>query len=181
MDSHGFAGSPLTPDVRRGRAPSILVRPRLGHDSRIPAPDHLGAPFLVPQPPAIAALVSSSPGLLLPAHQSVCAAPRFPASPTGPLGGSLPVSPLRSATSRLSRPLLVLPAAGTPPRAPVMLSFSISRLAGTPRSSSAPAKVHMGVLAVFSRPRIPVAAFQLQHPRLTPACSGLAQLRCARH
>ena len=173
--------SPLTPDVRRGRAPSILVRPRLDHDSRIPARDHLEAPFLVPQPPAIAALVSSSPGLLHPAHQTVRAAPRFPVPPTGPLGGSLPVSPLRSATSRPSRPLLVPPAAGTPPRASAMLSSSISRLAGTPRSPSAPAKAHLGVLAFFSGPRVPLAALQLHHPRLTPACSGLAQLRCARH
>ena len=173
--------SPLTPDVSRANVEMSVTRPTPSPAGRVPGASTQGpAPTSHPSARAVSSRALVTPGFdrtaphhFVPGHLVLAHLARTRSCVLGRYGRS----PLPVVITHI-RAAALQPCQST--GVPEMPSFTVHRLLGTPPSSPFPANT-TGAHVAWPRFRPHVGAIAASTRTANPACSGLAQLRCARH
>ena len=173
--------SPLTPDVSCATVEMSVTHPAPSPAGRVPGASTQGPePTLHPSAQSFSAKAVAARGIdhaaphhFVPGHLVLAHPARTRPCVFGShWGGPVPV------VTKHSRATVLQPRQST--GALEMPSFSVHCHLGTPPSSSFPAKA-TGAHVACPRFRPHVGAIAASARTANPACSGLAQLRCARH
>ena len=175
------ARSPLTPTVSRANVEMSVTRPTpspAGHVLRAstkgPAPtSHPSAPSVSSRALAAPGLDRTAPHHFVPGHLVLAHLARTRSRVLGPYWRS----PSPVVTTHI-RAAALQPCQST--GVPEMPSITVHHLLGTPPSSPFPANT-TGAHVAWPRFRPHASAIAASTRTANPACSGLAQLRCARH
>ena len=176
-----FARSPLTPTVSCATVEMSVTRPTPSPAAHVPrastqgpAPtSHPSAPSVSSRPLAAPSFDRTAPHRFVPGHLVLAHLARTRSPVLGPYWRSpSPVVTIHICTAALQ------PCQST--GAPAMPSITVHRLLGTPPSSPFTANT-TGAHVAWPRFRPHASAIAASTRTANPACSGLAQLRCARH
>jgi hypothetical protein len=173
--------SPLTPDVSCATVEMAVTHPAPSPAGRVPGAStrgpeptsHPSAQSLSAKAVAARDIVRTAPHQFVPGHLVLAHMARTRPCVFGSHGGA----PVPVVTTHI-RAAVLQPCQST--GVLEMPSFSVHRHLGTPPSSPFPAK-SIGAHVACPRFRPHAGALAASARTANPACSGLAQLRCARH
>ncbi len=169
------------PDVSRANVEVSVTRPTPSPAGRVPRASTQGlAPTSHPSARSVSSRAFAAPGFdrsaphhFVPSHLVLAHLARTRSRVPGPYWRS----PSPVATTHI-RAAALQPCQST--GAPAMPRITVHRLRGTPPSSPFPANT-TGAHVAWPRFRPHASAIAASTRTANPACSGLAQLRCARH
>ncbi len=173
--------SPLTPDVSRANVEMSVTRPTPSPAGHVPRASTQGpAPTSHPSARSVSSRALAAPGFdrtaphhFVPGHLVLAHLARTRSRVLGPYWRS----PSPVVTTHI-RAAALQPCQST--RVLEMPSITVHRLLGTPPPSPFPANT-TGAHVAWPRFRPHASAIAASTRTANPACSGLAQLRCARH
>ena len=173
--------SPLTPTVSRANVDMSVTRPTPSPAAHVPRASTKGpAPTSHPSAPSVSSRTVAAPGFdrtaphhFVPGHLVLAHLARTRSRVLGPYWRS----PSPVVTTHI-RAAALQPCQST--RVLEIPSITVPRLLGTPPSSPFPANT-TGAHVAWPRLRPHASAIAASTRTANPACSGLAQLRCARH